>query len=112
MLSVDKSPAHTPLVSGCPGADDRAHAQTGGRHPAMISALSLGSKRPYAPFAPSLLLSGSFHRSQARMRLSFAKCPMTPFTYSSSRGYSDGVSSTRAPGLWTHPELWMPGIGG
>ena len=43
----------------------------------MISFLFLGS--PFA-YELSFPLSGSFHKSHARMRLSFANAPTTPFT--------------------------------
>src|SRR5579864_5597460 len=75
-------PAQMPLVSGCDGFTDRAHSNTWGKRPATISRLFLGSF-----WEESLVLSGSFHTSQASTRESFANAPTTPVTYVLSRGY-------------------------
>src|SRR5580704_12085181 len=84
-----------PLVRGCEGCASRAHVNTCGS-----SATTSG------------LAAGSFHTSQATMRLSFANAPITPCTYSFSRGYCEESLSAGTPGLCTHPELCTPGIGG
>src|SRR5438270_7562370 len=106
---ADQLPSHTPLVSGCVGFAERAQAKTRGSRTCTSCCLFLGSTSEYGGPLP---LSGSFHRSQASTRGSFPNAPTTPRTYASSRGYCVSSRSAAAPGLCTHPELWIPGIGG
>src|SRR5436305_13888270 len=109
LSDADQLPSQTPLVSGWVGFAERAQAKTCGSKARTSSCLFVGSESEYGGPLP---LSGSFHRSHASTRGSFANPPTTPRTYASRRGYCVSSRSAFAPGLCTHPELWTPGIGG